>query len=288
MTAPAIGLLGIGNIGTVFAECLLRTGHQVIGFSKPAPACFGGTLASSPRAVADAAPLVLCCLPDEAAATDAYFGDTGLLAGVHPGSIIADLATYTLAFKQRLADAVAAAGGIMVDGEVSGTPDMLRAGGGTVFLGGEPAACERVKQACLTMVAEVFVLGPFGAANRMKLINNLLSAVHVAAAGEAMALGVKAGFEPTLLAKVLATGSGSSKYLVSRGPMMAQRAFAVHSGALKIFAKYLDYIPVLANEVGAGTPMFDAAKRCFEVALAEGHGDEDIAVVYEAIAEMKV
>ncbi len=45
MTAPAIGLLGIGNIGTVFAECLLRTGHQVIGFSKPAPASFCGTLA---------------------------------------------------------------------------------------------------------------------------------------------------------------------------------------------------------------------------------------------------
>ena len=287
MEPQRLGLIGIGNIGQVVAERLLAGGHHLVGTSKPPPLGFRGTALPSAEAVGQGADIILCCLPHEAAATEVYHAPEGLLAGLRPGHVVLDLATYALPFKQELAARVAAQGALMLDGEVSGTPDMLRANAGTIFLAGDQTTAERLLPLCLQIAAEAYYLGPFGAANRMKLINNLLSAIHTAAAAEAMALGFKAGFEPTLLARVLASGSGSSKYLVSRGPMMARRDFTDHAGAMKIFAKYLDYIPVLADEANCATPMFDAAKTCFEQALAEGHGDEDMAAVYEAIANMK-
>ncbi len=154
---------------------------------------------------------------------------------------------------------------------------------------GVPTAAEVAAQAEIILcglVTATFVLGPFGAATKMKLINNLLSAVHPAAAAEAMALGVKAGFAPDLIAEVLASGSGRSKFLLSRAPLTMARRFGQSSGSLNLFAKYLDHIPALADEVGGATPLFDAARACFQTALAQGRGDEDIAVVFEVLEAM--
>ena len=285
----AIGLIGIGNIGAVIAEKLLGSGRMVVGYSKPLTRAFaeaGGTPVDSPKAVAEAASLVLCCLPDEAAARDAYYGTDGLLSGVEPGSTVLDLASYALDFKHDLARVVGETGATLLDGEVSGTPDMLRAGSGSIFISGDAQDCERCLPVCRLIAEETFLLGRFGAATKMKLINNLLSAVHTAAAAEAMALGVKAGFDPHLLARVLSKGSGSSKFLVSRAPLMAARHFDGSKGPLNLFAKYLKHIPELADEVGGATPLFDAARSCFETALKQQRGDEDITVVFEVIEAM--
>jgi 3-hydroxyisobutyrate dehydrogenase len=206
-----------------------------------------------------------------------------LLAGLRAGQVVLDLASYTLDFKRSLAEAAAARGATLLDGEVSGTPDMLRARTGVVFLGGETAAMDRVEPLLGTVVDRVFRLGAFGQATRMKLINNLLSTVHTMAAAEAMALGTKVGFDPALLAEILAAGSGSSKFLISRAPMMAARDFEAGSGGLMVFRKYLEHIPELAEEVDAPTPLLDTARLWFERAIAEGHGQEDIAVVYETL-----
>jgi 3-hydroxyisobutyrate dehydrogenase-like beta-hydroxyacid dehydrogenase len=286
----AIGLIGIGNIGAVIAEKLLRSGRMVVGYSKPTRRTFaetGGTPVASPKAVAEAASLVLCCLPDEAAARDAYYGTDGVLSGLGLGSTVLDLASYTLDFKRELARVVGETGATLLDGEVSGTPDMLRAGSGSIFLSGDAQDCERCLPVCQLVAEETFLLGRFGAATKMKLINNLLSAVHTAAAAEAMSLGVKAGFEPHLLARVLSKGSGSSKFLVSRAPLMAARRFDGSIGPLKLFAKYLKHIPELADEVDCATPLFDAARSCFETALKQERGEEDIAVVFEVIEAMR-
>lgn len=283
--AQGIGLIGIGAIGTVFAEGLLRLGHQVLGFNKPDMAAFaalGGTPCASPRAVAEQAEAVLLSLPHEAAAKEVYQGPDGLLAGLRPEQLVVDLATYSFAFKRAMADAVAARGAVLVDGEVSGTPDMLRARAGTVFLAGPEDACRHAEALCGAIADEAFLVGPFGNATRLKLINNLLSTVHTLAAAEAMALGVKAGFEPHVLARALAAGSGSSKYLASRAPMMADRNFPGTMGTIGIFGKYLGYIPELAATADAATPLFDEARRWFQAAIAE-QPQSDMAVVFELL-----
>ena len=282
-----VGLIGIGAIGTVLSEALTAAGRKLVGYNKPVPKAFPGTLAPHPRAVAEAVQLVLLSLPTEYAATDVYQGPDGLLAGLAPGHVVLDLASYTEPFKKVLAEQAAARGAVMLDGEVSGTPDMLRARNGAVFLGGDTAAMDRVEPVLAALFDRIFRLGPFGAATRMKLINNLLSTVHTMAAAEAMALGTRAGFDPKLLAEVLSAGSGSSKFLVSRAPSMAARHFPADTGALIVFRKYLEHIPELAEAAGAPTPLFDAARLWFERAIEAGRGDEDIAVVYDILLEAK-
>jgi 3-hydroxyisobutyrate dehydrogenase len=240
-----------------------------------------------PRGVAEAATLILLCLPTEDAARDVYHGPDGLLAGLGADHLVLDLASYTLPFKRDLAERAASLGAVMLDGEVSGTPDMLRGRAGAVFLGGEEAAMDRAEPVLRCVFDRIFRLGAFGAATRMKLINNLLSTVHTMAAAEAMALGTKAGFDPALLAEVLSAGSGSSKFLVSRAPMMAARRFDQDAGALNVFRKYLEHIPELAEAADAPTPLFDTARAWFERAIDAGRGEEDIAVVYDILLEAK-
>ena len=281
-----IGLIGVGAIGSVFAAGLRRLGYPVAGFNKPDMAAFpdlGLTPCETPRDVAQAADAVLLCLPHEQAAAEVYRGPAGLLEGVRPGQLIIDLATYSFAFKRGLAHDIVARGGLAVDGEVSGTPDMLRARAGTVFLAGDEAACARAAEYCRAVADESFIVGPFGHATRLKLINNLLSTVHTMAAAEAMALGVKSGFEPHVLARALGAGSGSSKYLVSRAPMMADRRFGGELGAIGLFGKYLGYIPDFAAEADAATPLFDVARHWFLAAIEGGHATQDMAVVFELV-----
>lgn len=284
-----VGMIGIGHIGMAITEELLAEAIEVHGYSQPLNSLFkvrGGDPCETARAVALKAKTIFCCLPDERAAQDVYGGPHGLLAGLGPDHIVLDLASYSLAFKLELSDRVAATGACLVDGEVSGTPDMLRSHSASFFLSGNADACERLLGLCHLVTDQVFVLGAFGAATKMKLINNLLSAVHTAAAAEAMSLGVKAGFDPRLLERVLCAGSGSSKFLISRAPLMADRSYSYSTGTLKLFEKYLHHIPELSQEAGASTPLFDAAKGLFETALSQGRGAQDIAVVYEVIAAM--
>lgn len=284
--AGAVGLIGIGNLGSAIAENLLGAGYRVVGYDQRDTAAFaakGGVAAGSAADVARAAPVVVCCLATETAAEEVA---AEMATALCPGQVVLDLATHPLEFKNKLAARIGAAGAMMLDGEMSGTPDMVRAHRAVILLGGDAAAVATVRPVCDAVTAKTFHLGPFGAAARMKLINNLLSAVHNLAAAEAMALGVKAGFEPKLLVEVLTSGSGTSAFLASRAPYMAERRFEPSAGALATFEKYLDLIPRLAEDVACATPLFDAAERCYRAALAEGRGGQDIAAMFEVVEAM--
>lgn len=288
-----IGLIGIGNIGMAVAEALLRASYCVVGFSKtnmPAFAALGGTAAASPMAVAQSAAIILCCLPDEDAARDVYEGESNIISGLGAGTIVIDLASYSLGFKEDLATKISAAGGTLLDGEVTGDPDMLRLRTGVIYLSGDEHACRLCLPICRAIVPEIFVLGPYGSSSKMKLVNNLLVAIHTTAAAEAMALGVKAGFAPELLASILTLSSGSSRALTSRIPLMVARQFYESSGPLKsngplkLFSKYLHYIADLAKAADSATPLFNAASRIYEEALHQGFDSGDMSIVYEIIS----
>ena len=111
--------------------------------------------------------------------------------------------------------------------------------------------------------------GPFGAASRVKLVNNLLVAINIAATAEAMALGLKAGVDVDLMIKAIATGSGGSTQFGIRAPWMAQRRFLPAQGTVPALQHYFDMIGDFADSVGVATPLLDRAER----ALREVHRD---------------
>ncbi len=128
--------------------------------------------------------------------------------------------------------------------------------------------------------------GPFGAASRVKLINNLLVAIHIAATAEAMALGLKAGVDVDLMIKAIASGSGGSTQFGIRAPWMAQRRFLPAQGTVPGLQHYFDMIGTFADSVGVATPMLDRATELYDKFMEMGLGEKDIAATVDVITAL--
>jgi L-threonate 2-dehydrogenase len=129
----------------------------------------------------------------------------------------------------------------------------------------------------------VIQTGPFGNGSRLKLVANLLVAVHNAAAAEAIALATSCGLNPGLVLTALTSGSGSSRQLELRGPMMIERRYSPPAMRLELFDKDLKLIESLSRHSGASTPLFAASAELYAAAARAGHGAEDTASVLEAL-----
>ncbi|WP_335341082.1 NAD-binding protein [Rhodoplanes sp. Z2-YC6860] len=130
--------------------------------------------------------------------------------------------------------------------------------------------------------------GPFGAASKVKLVNNLLVAINIAATAEAMALGLKAGVDVDLMIKAVASGSGGSTQFGIRAPWMAQRKFQPVQGAPSQLFHYFDLIRDWADSTGTATPLLDRAIEVYQKCVDMGLGDtHDVAVLVDVVNAMQ-
>jgi 3-hydroxyisobutyrate dehydrogenase-like beta-hydroxyacid dehydrogenase len=123
-------------------------------------------------------------------------------------------------------------------------------------------------------------LGPFGAATKVKLINNLLVGLHIAGTAQAMAIALKAGIDMDLLIQAIATGSGGSTQFGIRAPWMAQRHFMPQHGSAPGLAHYLDLAKEFADDVGVATPLLDCLIEIYRRAVP-AIGERDVAAILE-------
>jgi 3-hydroxyisobutyrate dehydrogenase len=279
-----IGLVGIGKIGLPIAENLIKSGFRVVGYRRSAMADFeqaGGVAARSSADVGAQADIVLTCLPSSEALDEVIQGARGLVHSARPGQIVCELGSHPLGVKSRQIAPLGEKGAVFLDGEVSGTPGMVSARKGVVYLGGDAEACKTLEPVIAGFADSCIYFGPFGAASKVKLVNNLLVAIHIAGAAEAMALGLKAGVDVDLMIKAVATGSGGSTQFGIRAPWMAQKRFLPVQGAIPALTHYFDLIGEFADEVGVATPILDAVAKLYRQADAQGYSDRDVAVMVE-------
>jgi 3-hydroxyisobutyrate dehydrogenase-like beta-hydroxyacid dehydrogenase len=128
--------------------------------------------------------------------------------------------------------------------------------------------------------------GAFGAASRVKLINNLLVSIHIAATAEAMALGVKAGVNVELMIKAIASGSGGSTQFGIRAPWMAERRFKPLQGPIPGLQHYIEMIGEFADTVGVATPLLDRTAELFDRFVAMGLAECDSAAMIDVISSL--
>jgi 3-hydroxyisobutyrate dehydrogenase-like beta-hydroxyacid dehydrogenase len=120
----------------------------------------------------------------------------------------------------------------------------------------------------------------------VKLVNNLLVAINIAATAEAMALGLKAGVDVDLMIKAIATGSGGSTQFGIRAPWMAQRRFLPAQGTVPALQHYFDMIGEFADSVGVATPMLDRAVELYDKFMDMGFGEKDVAATVDVISAL--
>jgi len=285
-----IGFVGVGKIGLPISENLIKSGFRVLGYRRGSLADFeklGGIPAKSPADIGAQVDIVFSCVPTVAAMDEVVNGPQGLIHSARPGQIIVELGSHPVPDKQKHVATLAKKGAAYIDGEVSGTPGMVAARKAVIYLGGDADACKRLEPAIKGFADMSLYFGPFGAATKVKLVNNLLVAINIAATAEAMALGLKAGVDVDLMIKAIASGSGGSTQFGIRAPWMAQRKFQPVQGQAALLFHYFHMIKDWADETGTATPLLDRAielyQRCVDMGFGETH---DVAVMIDVINAM--
>jgi len=284
-----VGLIGVGKIGLPIGENLVKSGYRVVGYRRSSLAEFekiGGIGGRSSADVGAQADMVFSCLPSAEALEDVVQGPNGLIKSARAGQIIVELGSYPVPDKERYVAPLAAKGAIFLDGEVSGTPGMVAARKAVIYLAGDKEACAQAERYVRGFADTCLYFGSFGAASRVKLVNNLLVAVHIAAAAEAMALGLKAGVDVDLMIKAIAGGSGGSTQFGIRAPWMAQRRFLPPQGPAPALRHYFEMIGEFADSVGVATPMLDRAVELYDKFMAMGFGEKDVAAMVDVISAL--
>ena len=282
-----IGFIGVGKIGLPISENLIKSGYRVLGYRRGSLADFekiGGTPAKSPADIGAQTDIVLSCMPTAEAMNEVVNGPQGLIHSARAGQIVVELGSHPVPDKEKHVATLAKKGAAYLDGEVSGTPGMVAARKAVIYLGGDAAAAKKVEPVIKGFADMCLYFGPFGAATKVKLVNNLLVAINIAATAEAMALGLKAGVDVDLMIKAIASGSGGSTQFGIRAPWMAQRKFHPVQGQASLLFHYFHMIEQWADQTGTATPLLDRAielyQKCCDMGLGETH---DVAVMIDVI-----
>src|SRR6266436_2575343 len=261
-----VGLIGVGKIGLPIGENLIKSGYRVVGYRRSSLAEFekiGGIAGRSSANVGAQADMVFSCLPSAEALEDVVQGPNGLIKSARAGQIIVELGSYPVPDKERYVAPLAAKGAIFLDGEVSGTPGMVAARKAVIYLAGDKEACAQAERYVRGFADTCLYFGSFGAASRVKLVNNLLVAVHVDAGG-----------------------SGGSTQFGIRAPWMAQRRFLPPQGTAPALRHYFEMIGEFADSVGVATPMLDRAVELYDKFMAMGFGEKDVAAMVDVISAL--
>ena len=284
-----IGFVGVGKIGMPISTNLIKSGYRVVGYRRSSLAEFekiGGVPAGSAAEVGAQADIVFSCLPSDEALEEVVQGPNGLLKAARPGQIVIELGSYPVPVKERQIAPLAQKGAFFIDGEVAGTPGMVSARKGVVFLAGDANACKRIEPVVAGFADSCIYFGPFGAASRVKLINNLLVSIHIAATAEAMALGLKSGVDVDLMIKAIAAGSGGSTQFGIRAPWMAERRFKPLQGPIPGLQHYIEMIGEFADSVGVATPLLDRTAELFDRFVDMGLAECDGAAMVDVIGSL--
>jgi len=284
-----VGFVGVGRIGMPISQNLIKSGYRVAGYRRGSLEEFekiGGVPARSAADVGAQADVVFSCLPSDGALEEVIQGPNGLVHAARPGQIVVELGSYPVPVKARQIAPLAEKGAVFIDGEVAGTPGMVLARKGVIFLAGDADACKKLEPVVAGFADTCIYFGPFGAASRVKLINNHLVAIHIAAAAEAMALGLKAGVDVDLMIRAIANGSGGSTQFGIRAPWMAERRFRPQQGSVQGLQHYIEMIGEFADSAGIATPLLDRTAELFNRFMAMGFGDLDNAAMVDVIASL--
>lgn len=279
-----VGVIGLGSMGLGVARSLRRAGFAVCGYDvRPEPgatlAAAGGTVAATPAELGRHCSVVIVLVVNADQLRFVLFGPDGAAATMAKGAVVIASSTVPPEDAEDIAAALKAQGLLMLDAPVSGGQARANDGGLTIMASGEPAAFAACESVFPAIAQKVYRLGDKpGIGSKIKMVNQLLAGVHIAAAAEAMALGIKAGVDPAVLYDVISNSAGSSWMFQNRVPHILAGDYTPLS-AVNIFVKDLGIVLGTGKDLVFPLPITAAAHQLFLSAAAAGHGGEDDSAV---------
>jgi len=277
-----VGFIGLGTMGASFATNIQKAGYDLIVHDIARQAAqrhidAGAKWADSPRALAEQCDVVLTSLPGppevRAVATDA---DTGMLAGMKPGSVFYDLSTNSPAVVREIHAEFAAQGVHMLDAPVSGGPKGAASGKLAIWVGGDEEVFNANRAPLDAMGDAVRYIGAIGAGSVAKLVHNSAGYAIQSAIGEIFAVGVKAGVDPLALFEAIRMGArGRTRTFDSLADHYMINSYDPADFALKLAHKDVSLAAEMARDVGVPARMIDLTRAEMTEALNRGWGHRD-------------
>ena len=288
-----VGVIGLGAMGMGVAMSLVREGFEVHACDVRPEAVqkvvdAGGFRAESPAAMAKAVDVLITVVVTADQTETVLFGENGAAAHMKPGSVVIASATVSPDFARSLGKRLESFGVLMIDGPISGGAAKAMAGEMTVMTSGVPAAYARCEPVLQAIAGKIYRLGDeVGPGSVVKMVNQLLAGVHIAAAGEAMALAIRAGANPDQVYEVITNSAGNSWMFQNRVPHILAGDYTPLS-AVNIFIKDLSIVLDFAKKNVFPLPLSATALQMYLQASAAGHGLEDDSAVIKNFPGIKL
>lgn len=287
-----VGVIGLGSMGMGVALSLLKAGFQVHAYDVRREAVervvqAGGNGAGSPAELGDRVGVLVILVLNAEQTETVLFGRNGAAATLKPGSVVISSATVSPEFAEQLGARLKAMQMHMIDAPVSGGAAKAASGEMSVMASGAPEAFAKCEAVFAAIAAKVYRLGDKpGQGSKVKLVNQLLAGVHIAAAAEAMAIGIRAGVDPDRLYEVISNSAGNSWMFENRVPHILNGDYTPLS-AVNIFVKDLGIVLDYAKKNVFPLPLAATAHQMFIQASAAGHGSEDDSAVVKIFPGIK-
>ena len=284
----AVGMIGLGIMGSAMASNLVKAGFRVIGHdvvpkARAAHRRAGGVVARSNGDVARRTSIAITSLPS-AAALESVVGE---IVRARPRDlVVVETSTLPLDVKHAAQRALERARVTMLDCPLSGTGAQARAKDLLVYASGPRAACKQCTPVFEGFARGHHYVGKFGNGSKTKYIANLLVAIHNVAAAEALVLAKKSGLDPALTLRVVADGAGGSRMLQVRGPSIVKDDYSNAMIKLDLWQKDMKIIGEFARDLDCPTPLFATTAPLYNAAIATGHGSDDTAAVGAVLGAM--
>lgn len=282
-----IGFVGLGNMGFPMARRLLGAGYELLVCDKrsdiaDAAVALGARALTSPKEIADQADTVLASLPTAQASIDVATGRDGVVDGARVRRFV-DLSTVGSRTGQLVAEELARRGIAALDSPVSGGVAGAEKGTLAVMVSGPRAEFEAVRPVFEVIGRPIFVSEKPGAAQTMKLVNNMLAATALATTAEAVVMGVKAGLEPQVMLDVLNAGSGGTHASRDKFPRVVLPRTFDYGFATGLMVKDVRLYLEEAAALGLPTEIAEAVGRVWESAMREEGPESDFTCVVKPI-----
>jgi 2-hydroxy-3-oxopropionate reductase len=290
-----LGFIGLGIMGKPMVRNLIAAGYTVHVYSilpgDVEEAAKGGAVAeANGLEVAQKADVTIIMVPNTPDVEDVLFGANGLIKALGPGKTLIDMSTISALATKVFAEKIKAAGARMLDAPVSGGEKGAIEGNLSIMVGGDEETFNTCKPIFDVLGGRVNHVGGNGAGQTVKSCNQVLAAATMAAIGEALAMGVKAGVDPARIVDVLSAGYARCGCLDIRGQQILKRDFTPGFKS-KLQYKDLTLAMELARGIGVPMPIGSLVTEFYKSCMAAGGGEEDhsnVIKVAERLAQVEI
>lgn len=284
-----VAFIGLGTMGTHMALNILKEGYELTVHNRTREredplVKSGAQRAASPQEAAAKAEVIIICVSDTPDVEMIILGENGVIQGAQPGAIVVDMSTISPSATRRIAVELENKSLKMIDAPVSGGSEGAQKGTLSIMIGGEAEDVKKVDPVLKTMGKTITHVGPIGAGQLTKAINQIIIAGTYWSVAEGITLGIKAGLDMEKVLQAVGGGAAGSWGLINRSGNMINNTYPL-GFRVKLHHKDLNIALEVARKLGVTIPVVAFVEQVETGLIARGYGDEDISVIARSIRE---